>query len=301
MLEGRVVAVTGAGRGIGREIALLCARKGAAVVVNDLGANAEGDGTDKGPAEEVVSEIVKSGGRAIVNGASIADPQGAASIITDAIKAFGRIDGVVNNAGILRDRIFHKMSEVDWREVINVHLDGYFRVSKAAAPHFKEQGSGAFVHFTSTSGLIGNFGQANYAAAKMGIVGLSNSIALDMQRFNVRSNCIAPFAWSRLTATIPAQTDAERERVERLKTMSADKIAPLAVFLLSDAAKEVNGQILAVRKNEIVLFSAPRPIRSMQKSEGWTPETIASELAPAFASSFRKLERTGDIFNYDPI
>ena len=126
MLQGKVVVVTGAGRGIGREIALLCARKGAAVVVNDLGTNAEGDGTDQGPAEEVVSEIVKSGGRAIVNGASIADPQGATSIITDAIKAFGRIDGVVNNAGILRDRIFHKMSDVDWREVLSVHLDRLF-------------------------------------------------------------------------------------------------------------------------------------------------------------------------------
>src|ERR1700729_3871406 len=135
----------------------------------------------------------------------------------------------------------------------------------------------------------------------MGIGGLSNSIALDMQRFNVRSNCIAPFAWSRLTATIPPQNDAERERVERLKTMSADKIAPLVVFLLSDAAKEVSGQIMAVRKNEIVLFSAPRPVRSMQKSEGWTPETIASELAPAFSWSFRKIDRAGDIFAYDPI
>ena len=180
------------------------------MVVNDLGTNAEGDGTDKGPAEEVVSEIVKSGGRAIVNGASIADPQGAASIIKDAVKAFGRIDGVVNNAGILRDPIFHKMSQVDWQAVIDVHLNGYFMVSKAAAPYFKDQGSGAFVHFTSTSGLVGNFGQANYAAAKMGVVGLSTSIALDMQRFDVRSNCIAPFAWSRMIATIPTDTRASR-------------------------------------------------------------------------------------------
>ena len=301
MLEGKVVAVTGAGRGIGREIALLCARKGAAIVVNDLGSTAEGEGVDRGPAEEVVAEIAKFGGRAIVNGASVADPGGAASIIEDAVKAFGRIDGVVNNAGILRDRIFHKMSEVDWRAVIDVHLNGCFHVSKAAAGYFKDQGSGSYVHFTSTSGLIGNFGQANYSAAKLGIMGLSNSIALDMQRFGVTSNCIAPFAWSRLIATIPPKDDAERERIERLKTMSADKIAPLVTFLVSDAARGISGQVFSVRKNEIVLFSAPRPIRSMQKSEGWTPETIASELAPAFASSFRKLERTADIFSYDPI
>ncbi len=301
MLEGKVIAVTGAGRGIGRAIALLCASKGAAVVVNDLGASAEGEGVDSGPAEEVVSEIRGSGGQAIVNGASVADPKGATSIIDDAVKAFGRIDGVVNNAGILRDRIFHKMSEVDWRQVIDVHLHGCFLVAKAAAGYFRDQGSGSYVNFTSTSGLIGNFGQANYAAAKLGIVGLSNSIALDMQRYNVRSNCIAPFAWSRLVATIPAEEPAEIARLERLKSMSPEKIAPLAAFLLSDASKDVSGQVFAVRKNEILLFSAPRPIRSMQKSEGWTPESIANELAPAFKPSFRKLERSSDVFPYEPI
>ena len=301
MLEGKVVAVTGAGRGIGRDIALLCAKQGAAVVVNDLGTSTEGEGADAGPAEEVVAEIKKLGGRAIANGASVSDPLGAASIIEDAVKAFGRIDGVVNNAGILRDRIFHKMSEVDWREVIDVHLHGSFLVSKAAAPYFKEQESGSFVHFTSTSGLIGNFGQANYAAAKMGIAGLSKSIALDMQRFHVRSNCIAPFAWSRMIGTIPAETDAEKERVEQLKTMSAEKIAPMVVFLLSDAARDVTGQIFSVRKNEIMLFSQPRPIRSMQKSEGWTPEAIATQLLPSFENDFYELERTRDVIGYDPI
>ena len=301
MLEGKVIAVTGAGRGIGREIALLCAAKGASVVVNDLGASTEGEGADASPAEETVADIVKAGGKALVNSASVADPAGAASIIEDAVRAFGRIDGVVNNAGILRDRIFHKMSEIDWRQVIDVHLNGAFLVSKAAANYFKDQGSGSFVHFTSTSGLIGNFGQANYSAAKMGIAGLSKSIALDMQRFDVRSNCVAPFAWSRMIGTIPAETEAEKERVEQLKTMSADKIAPLIVFLLSDAAKDVSGQIFSVRKNEIMLFSQPRPIRSMHKAEGWTPEAIASEMLPAFENSFYSLDRTRDIIGYDPI
>ena len=302
MLDGKVVAVTGAGRGVGREIALLCAREGASVVVNDLGGTAEGEGADVGPAQETVNDIVAAGGKAIVNGASVADPAGAATIIEDAVKAFGRIDAVVNNAGILRDRIWHKMSHEDWAAVIDVHLNGCFNVSKAATPYFRDQGSGSFIHFTSTSGLIGNFGQANYSAAKLGIVGLSQSIALDMARAGVRSNCIAPFAWSRMTASIPATTPEEQARVERLKTMSADKIAPLVAFLASDAAKDVTNQIFGVRKNEIFLFSKPRPIRSMHKSDGWTPSAIAEELLPAFRNSFARAdERSGDIFPYDPI
>jgi NAD(P)-dependent dehydrogenase (short-subunit alcohol dehydrogenase family) len=301
MLEGKVIAVTGAGRGIGREIALLCAREGASVVVNDYGGSAEGEGRDALPASEVVDLINGSGGRAVANLASVAEPEGANSIIKDAVSKFGRIDGVVNNAGILRDRIFHKMSEPEWRGVIDTHLHGAFFVSRAAAPYFKEQGSGSYVQFTSSSGLIGNFGQANYAAAKMAIVGLSNSIALDMERFGVRSNCVAPFAWSRMIATIPTETPAEKLRVERLKTMTAEKIAPLVVFLCSDFAKEVTGQIFSVRKNEIFLFNVPRPIRSVHRSEGWTAATIASDLLPALKPSFHPLQRSADVFGWDPV
>lgn len=301
MLEGKVVAITGAGRGIGREIALLCARKGAAVVVNDFGGSAEGEGGDPGPAEQTAADIKSAGGKAVANLASVADPAGAASIVEDAIRHFARIDAVVNNAGILRDRIWHKMSHEDWRAVIDVHLNGSFNVSKAATPYFRDQQSGSFIHFTSTSGLIGNFGQANYSAAKMGIVGLSQSIALDMARAGVRSNCIAPFAWSRLIATIPPQNDAERARIERMKSMTADKIAPLVAFLASDASKEVTNQIFAVRKNEIFLFSKPRPIRSMHRGEGWTPETIAEHLLPAFRPDFYGLDRSADVFSWDPV
>lgn len=301
MLEGKAVAVTGAGRGIGRAIALLCASEGASVVVNDYGGSASGSGADSSPAEEVVREIRAAGGKAMANTASIADPKGAQSIVEDAVRSFGRIDAVVNNAGFLRDAIFHKMSHVDWDDVMDVHLNGYFYVSKAAAPYFREQGSGAYVHFTSTSGLVGNYGQANYSAAKLGVVGLSNSIALDMNRFGVRSNCIAPFAWSRLIATIPTDTPEQQARVEKLRQMTPDKIAPLAVFLCAEAAKDITGQIFAVRKNEIFLFSKPQILRSAHRSEGWTPQTIASDLVPMLETSFQPLSRSGDAFSWDPV
>jgi NAD(P)-dependent dehydrogenase (short-subunit alcohol dehydrogenase family) len=302
MLEGKVVAITGSGRGVGREIALLCAKHGAAVVVNDPGVGGGGEGGDAGPAQETADDIIAAGGKALANFASVADPMGAASIIEDAVQRFGRIDAVVNNAGILRDAIWHKMSYEDWRAVIDVNLTGAFNVSKAATPYFREQQSGSFIHFTSTSGLIGNVGQANYSAAKLGLVALSHSIALDMARAGVRSNCIAPFAWSRMTASIPAETPAQKERVERLKSMSADKIAPLVVYLASDAAREVNNQVFSVRKNEIVLFGKPRPVRSMTKLDGWTPETIADELIPSFSSAFARADEvTAHVFPYEPI
>jgi NAD(P)-dependent dehydrogenase (short-subunit alcohol dehydrogenase family) len=302
MLDGKVVAVTGAGRGVGREIALLCAAHGAAVIVNDPGVGGGGEGGDAGPAHDTVNDILAAGGKAYANMASVADPVGATSIIEDAVQRFGRIDAVVNNAGILRDTIWHKMSHEDWRAVIDVHLHGSFNVSKAATPYFREQQSGSFIHFTSTSGLIGNIGQANYSAAKLAIVGLSQSIALDMARAGVRSNCIAPFAWSRMTASIPAETPEQKLRVERMKTMSADKIAPLVVYLASDASKDVTNQIFSVRKNEITLFNKPRPVRSMTKVEGWTPEAIADELIPSFRPSFARADEvSAHVFPYDPI
>jgi NAD(P)-dependent dehydrogenase (short-subunit alcohol dehydrogenase family) len=193
------------------------------------------------------------------------------------------------------------MSVDEFDAVVKVHLYGTYFVSRAAAPHFKEQNSGAFVHMTSTSGLIGNYGQANYAAAKLGIMALSKSIALDMQKFNVRSNCIAPFAWSRMIGSIPTATDDERARVERMKQMTPAKIAPLAVALCSDASATVSGQVFAVRNNEIFLMSQPRPIRSVHRSEGWTPESVAQHALPALQASFYALDRSADVFSWEPV
>ena len=301
ILEGKVVLVTGAGGGIGREFALAMAANGARVIVNDIGASVSGEGRDAGPAQQVVDAIVAAGGEAVANTDSVADWDSAGRIVQCALDRFGRIDAVVNNAGILRDRFFFNMSLDEWRSVIDVHLNGSFYVARHAAPHFRAQHSGAYVNMTSTSGLVGNLGQANYSAAKLGIAALSKSIALDMARYQVRSNCIAPFAWSRMIGSIPTDTPDQKERVEKLKSMETAKIAPMAVYLVSDEAKEVSGQIFAVRANEIFLISQNRPLRSVQRSAGWTPQDIATHAIPALKANFYPLERSQDVFSWDPV
>ena len=301
MLDGKSIIVTGAGRGIGRDIAMMAAAQGAQVVVNDPGVSAAGAGHDDGPAVQVVEEIRKAGGTAVANTDSVAEWESANRIIKAATDAFGTLHGVVNNAGILRDRIFHNMSVEEWKAVIDVHLSGSFYMARAAAAIFRSEERGAFVHMTSTSGLIGNLGQANYSAAKMALTALSKSIALDMQKFHVRSNCIAPFAWSRMIGSIPTDTPEQQARVAKIQQMTPNKIAPLAVYLLSDEARDVNAQVFVVRNNEIFLMSQPRPLRSVQRSDGWTPQFIAEHGMPALKSSFIPLERSGDVFSWDPV
>ena len=303
VLEGKVVLVTGGANGIGKECALLAGREGASVVVNDLGGSvAGGDEGSAGPAEMVAREIKAAGGEAVSNSDSVTSRAGVARMIEQAMDVFEGLHAIINPAGILRDVMFHKMTDQDWDMLIDVHLNGSYNVCRAAINHFREQQDGSFVLFTSTSGLIGNVGQANYAAAKMGIVGLSRILAMEGATKNVRSNCIAPFAWSRMIATIPIKDEASAKRVERMKNrMRADQVAQLAVALASPACKDVSGQIFAARGNEVFLMTQPRPVRGIGKVEGWSPETIAEHCMPALKPSFVDLLPTTGSFGWDPI
>ena len=303
VLSGKVVLVTGGGRGIGRECALLAAQEGASVVVNDLGASVGGDDLGSaGPAEEVAAEIRAAGGQAVSNSDSVSSMNGVKSMMEQAMDVFGGLHSVVNPAGILRDGMFHKMTEEDWDAVIEVHLRGAFNVTRATVEHFRNQGEGSYVLFTSTSGLIGNIGQANYAAAKLGVMGLSRIIAMEGAIKSVRSNIIAPFAWTRMIATIPVKDEASAARVDRMKNgMRADQVAQLAIALASPEAKAVSGQVFSVRGNEIVLFDQPRPVRSVSRMEGWTPASILEQAMPSMGASFTDLGATGSVFPYDPV
>lgn len=302
-LDGKVVLVTGAGNGIGRACAVLAASEGARVVVNDIGASVRGqDEAAEAAAETVVEEIRRAGGEAVANFESVADLSAAEGMIRQAIERFGRIDAVINPAGILRDGMFHKMDPADWDAVISVHLRGAFNVSRAAVGLFRDQGGGAFVHFTSTTGLIGNIGQANYGAAKLGVVGLSRILAMEGAPKDVRSNVIAPFAWTRMIATIPITDEASAQRVERMRTgMRADQVAPLAVALAANQANGPSGQIFGVRGNEVILFSQPRPAASVTRGEGWTAESLLSHGLRALEAKYTDLRPSAAVFPYDPV
>lgn len=303
VLSGKVVIVTGAAGGIGKECALLAAQEGAKVLVNDLGGGvAGGDAGDAGPAEQTAQEIRAAGGEAVSNSDSVADMNAVKGMVEQAKDTFGGLHAIINPAGILRDGMFHKMSEEDWDRVIEVHLRGAFNVTRAAVELFRDQQEGSFVHFTSTSGLIGNIGQANYAAAKLGVMGLSRIVAMEGALKNVRSNIIAPFAWTRMIATIPVKDEASAQRVGRMKNaMRADQVAQLAIALASPESKDCSGQVFSVRGNEVVLFDQPRPVRNMANTEGWTPRSLLDVALPAMKNSFTDLGATAAVFPYEPI
>lgn len=302
ILDGKVALVTGAGRGIGRAVALDMAKGGAAVVVNDIGGALSGEGTDVGPAQAVVNEIEAMGGRAVASTDSVADYAGAERMVAQALAEFGQLDCVVNIAGILRDGMLHKMEPAQWRAVLDVHLNGCFNTSRAAIEHMRERETGAFVHFTSTSGLVGQIGQANYGAAKMGIAGLSRILAMEAAIKNVRSNALAPFAWTRMIESIPVKSEEQARAFEKFREgAKPEHVAPVVSYLCSDAAAGISGQVFGVRGNEIYLFSQPRPIKTLHKGDGWTHDSLAEMVEPALRRELYGLEGTGEYFDWDPI
>jgi NAD(P)-dependent dehydrogenase (short-subunit alcohol dehydrogenase family) len=303
-LNGKVVLVTGGGNGIGRQCALIAAQNGAKVVVADVGSKVDGSAAEDAvsPAQAVVNEIKAAGGEAVANHGSVTDRAAVKQMVEEALDRFGALHAIMNPAGILRDKMFHKMEEADWDAVIDVHLNGTYNVCRAAIEHFRNQQDGSLVLFTSTSGIIGNIGQANYAAAKMGIVGLSRSIAIEGKAKGIRSNVIAPFAWTRMLEQVPITSEAQRVRYDKMRTtMRADQVATFSVALCGERAKDVTGQIFAVRANEIFLMSQPRIVRGLGRTDGWTPDSIADSCLPAMRPEMLDLSVTADVFKSDPI
>ena len=292
-LDGKVVLVTGGGNGIGRDCALIAAQEGAKVVVNDLGGGLKGE--DEGSAsaaEKVAQEIRAAGGEAVSNSDSVTNYKAVEGMVEQARDTFGGLHAVINPAGILRDVMFHKMSEEDWDRVIDVHMRGSFNVARATIELFREQNDGAYMFFTSTSGLFGNIGQANYGAAKMGIAGLSRIIAMEGARNNVRSNCLAPVAWTRMTQSVPIKDEAAAaRRAVMAEKIRADQPARFSVAMVTPAASNVSGQIFGASGENIILYSQPRPIETVTKEEGWTVATILSEAVPKMEPKFFPLQR----------
>jgi NAD(P)-dependent dehydrogenase (short-subunit alcohol dehydrogenase family) len=286
-IEGRVAIVTGGGRGIGASISRLFAAEGASVVVNDLGGNADGTGSDAGPAQLIADEIAAAGGAAIADGGDIADVTTGERLVRTAVDKFGRLDIVVNVAGILRDRMIFNLPEADWDAVIRVHLKGHYSTVRPAAAYFREQrnpdGHFRIINFTSVSGLDGSPGQPNYAAAKMGIVGLTYSLAQGLARYGVTANAIAPGAATRLTATVPTDKRVVREEDSRQDTeRSPDNIAPVALYLASQRSDWLTGRVISARGFDVGLYANPEIIRQVSASGPWQYGKLAEQMEASF-------------------
>ena len=289
-LDGRVAIVTGAGRGIGRSVALLLAAEGASLVVNDIGAALDGSGGDAGPAQQVAAEIADAGSKAVASLADVSDHGAAEGLIATAVEQFGRLDVLVNVAGILRDRMVFTMSEQEWDDVIRVHLKGTFNTTKFAAAHWRsvrdESAQNRIINFTSVSGLHGAPGQPNYAAAKMGIVGLTYSCANALGRYGVTANAISPGAATRMTESVPTErrravtaTDAER---------SPDNIAPVVAYLASEQSGWINGQIVSSRGYEVALYNIPQPVITIAGTGPWDVDALAGQMERSFGPALGK-------------
>ena len=292
MLDGRVAICTGSGRGVGGEVAKLMAAHGATVVVNDPGTSGSGEGLDATPAQLLVDEIKAKGGEAVANYGSVAKFEDCLQMVQQCRDELGGLHIVFNAAGILRDKMFHNMFPEDWQAVIDVHLTGHFNVNRAAINLFREQYYGRLIMVSSTSGLLGNVGQCNYGAAKMGVVALARIVAMENQSKGITVNVICPSADTRMTRSVPTPKDpaAAAAREERLRRSRADAIAPLCVFLASEQAANVNGQVFHQRAAVLSLYSQMRPVRMVHHNGGWTPELIADVAMPSLQSGFTSLD-----------
>jgi NAD(P)-dependent dehydrogenase (short-subunit alcohol dehydrogenase family) len=283
-LDGRVAIVTGAGRGIGRSVASLLAREGAAVVVNDRGVAVDGSGSDAGPAQQAVDEITAAGGKAIANGADVSDHGAAEDLIKAAIGEFGQLDVVVNVAGILRDRMVFNMTEQEWDDVIRVHLKGTFNTTKFASAHWRslrdESAQNRIINFTSVSGLHGAPGQPNYAAAKMGIVGLTYSAAHALAKYGVTVNAISPAAATRMTDSVP--TERQRSRTETADERSPDNVAPVVAYLASERSGWLTGRIVHSSGYEVSLYNNMSPVVRLIGQEAWHLDDLAEQVERSF-------------------
>jgi NAD(P)-dependent dehydrogenase (short-subunit alcohol dehydrogenase family) len=283
-LDGRVAIVTGAGRGIGRSVAVLLAGEGASVVVNDLGVAVDGSGRDSGPAQETAALIEKAGGQAVVSGADIADFAAAEGLVGSALDAYGRLDVLVNVAGILRDRMVFNMTEQEWDDVIRVHLKGTFNTTRFASAYWRslrdETAQNRIINFTSGSGLHGAPGQPNYAAAKMGIVGLTYSSANSLARYGVTANAISPGASTRMTDSVP--TERRRARNATVDERSPDNVAPIVAYLASTRSGWINGQVIRSSGYEVSLYNVPQPVSRIIGSGPWDAESLEYQVERSF-------------------